>query len=134
MDDPLYMSSHAPLAKLAPAGSGLVSLMRYLAPGHSSVEAPGARSVLREMARAAGIPDDAIIFERPLLRVVVTHGAPTARGGGLAGRPSIDALGVPGMFIAGDWVGPRGLLADASAASGQQAGRAAAKLCASISA
>ena len=133
MDEPLYMSSHAPLAKLAPAGGGLVSLMRYLAPGHSSAEAPGARVVLREMARTAGIPDGAIIFERPLLRMVVTHGAPTARGGGLAGRPRIDALGVPGVFIAGEWVGPRGMLADASAASGEQAGRAAAELCASTS-
>ncbi|CAB4590552.1 unannotated protein [freshwater metagenome] len=32
---------------------------------------------------------------------------------------------MPGVFVAGDWVGPVGLLADASAASGTTAARAA---------
>jgi hypothetical protein len=33
---------------------------------------------------------------------------------------------VPGLFVAGDWVGSEGLLADAVFASGRAAGRAAA--------
>lgn len=70
-------------------------------------------------------------MERALHGMVVTHGAPTAAGGGLAGRPSSTSLGLLGVFVAGDWVGPSGLIADASAASGEQAGIAAASRCAS---
>jgi hypothetical protein len=33
--------------------------------------------------------------------------------------------GAPGLFIAGDWVGPEGLIADAAAASAGAASRAA---------
>jgi predicted NAD/FAD-dependent oxidoreductase len=32
----------------------------------------------------------------------------------------------PGLFVAGDWVGPTGLLADAAVSSGEAAARAAA--------
>ena len=57
---------------------------------------------------------------------MVAHGSPTAAGGGLRGRPTTDALGIAGVHIAGDWVGPIGLLADAAAASGEAAAIAAA--------
>jgi hypothetical protein len=35
--------------------------------------------------------------------------------------------GVPGVTLAGDWVGPDGLLGDAALASGRAAGRLAAQ-------
>ena len=38
------------------------------------------------------------------------------------------ATGVPGVFMAGDWVGPEGLLADTALASGQAAAQAALRL------
>lgn len=44
---------------------------------------------------------------------------------GLAGRPPVEVAHLPGVFLAGDWVGPVGLLADASLASGYAAGDAA---------
>jgi thioredoxin reductase len=53
--------------------------------------------------------------------------APLARRGGLAGRPSITDTGIDGVFLAGDWVGRQGHLADAAFASGEAAGRAAAQ-------
>lgn len=132
MDQPVYLSPHAPLADLAPAGHGLVTVIRYLAPGESAGEAATAKAQLHDVARRCGIADEDIVMERALHRMVVTHGAPTAASGGLAGRPSIDALGLRGVFVAGDWVGPSSLIADASAASGEQSGIAAAALCASI--
>jgi len=45
--------------------------------------------------------------------------------GGLGGRPRHDETGVAGVTMAGDWVGPVGLLADASLTSGRAAGLAA---------
>lgn len=45
---------------------------------------------------------------------------------GLRGRPVATVEDRPGAFLAGDWVGPEGLLADAAVASGVASGRAAA--------
>ncbi|MCB1001511.1 MAG: FAD-dependent oxidoreductase [Acidimicrobiales bacterium] len=121
LDEPLYLSAHAPAARLAPAGGGLVSVLRYHAPGADPAPADIARGELRAFATTAGIVGRDVAHERYLHRVVVAHGAPTAAGGGLPGRPQVDCLGLPDVVVAGDWVGPTGLLADASAASGVEA-------------
>ena len=134
LDEPLYLSSHGPNGKLAPEGCGLVSALRYVPVGSDVPPPDAARSELRRLATLAGIADDEAVHERYLHRSTVVHGAPTAAGGGLAGRPRIDALGLPGVFLAGDWVGPIGLLADAAAASGEAAASAAARHGASVAA
>ncbi len=36
VDEPLYLSTHAPPARLAPEGHGIVQLLRYLAPGEDT--------------------------------------------------------------------------------------------------
>ena len=61
-------------------------------------------------------------MSRYLHRMVVTHGLPLASTGGLAGRPGVAVPGRQGAFVAGDWVGGVGQLADASLASGSAAG------------
>ena len=58
-----------------------------------------------------------------LRRMTVTSVLPTAIRGGLAGRPGPVVAEHPGVFLAGDWVGPVGMLADASLASAVTAGR-----------
>jgi hypothetical protein len=57
--------------------------------------------------------------------MVVASTMPRAATGGLRGRPNVTASGLPRVFLAGDWVGPDGLLSDAALASGHAAGRAA---------
>jgi phytoene dehydrogenase-like protein len=120
IDQPLYLSTHAPSAKLAPKGAALVHVMRY---GARSSESD--RAELWEFAQGAGIRKEDVVVERFLHRMVVTHSLPVP-GIGLTGRPPVAVGGHPGLFIAGDWVGPIGLLADAAIASGQAAGQAAA--------
>jgi len=121
VDEPLYLTPHAPVARLAPAGSGLVSILRYVPEGETEGSAAVDRARLSRFAEQAGITQDHIAHERYLHRLVVANGFPTARGGGLRGRPTVDALGIDGVFIAGDWVGPDGQLADASSASAEAA-------------
>jgi phytoene dehydrogenase-like protein len=41
--------------------------------------------------------------------------------GGTAGRPGPAVSSVANLYVVGDWVGPEGLLADASLASAKQA-------------
>jgi hypothetical protein len=66
-----------------------------------------------------------VVTSRFLANLSVTGAVPRAASGGLAGRPGVADTGTPGITMAGDWVGPVGLLADASLASGQAAGRLA---------
>lgn len=134
LDEPLYLNAHAPVAALAPDGHGLVSVLRYLAPGQHPAGQEQARAELAAFARLTGIDDSDVLHDRYLHRSVVCHGSPTARAGGLAGRPAVDSTHIPGVFVAGDWVGGAGMLADASAASGEAAASAAARHCATIAA
>ena len=124
VDQPLYLIAHAPAARLAPPGGSVVHAMV----NHRAVEEPDrgrTRAVLEALARQAGIGEDLVVVDRYLHRMTVVGALPTPDGGGLAGRPRIDAAGRPGVWIAGDWVGPDGFLADASLVSGEAAARAA---------
>jgi hypothetical protein len=83
------------------------------------------RPQLDELAATAGVGHDDVVVRRFLSRMTVSGALPLASRGGLIGRPGIGDTGVPGVLMAGDWVGPVGLLADASLASGYAAGRLA---------
>lgn len=121
IDQPLYMSSHAPPGDLAPAGCGLVHLTRY---GATTPTAD--RDELWSFATATGIRRDDVVVDRFLPRMTVAHHLPSPRQG-LTGRPAVAVAGSPGVFIAGDWVGSEGWLADCSLASGERAGLLAAR-------
>ena len=121
--EPLYLSTHCPPADLAPAGGAVVQLMRY-----GARDAVTDRRALDELAAAAGIDRSTIVEERLLARMHVAWTVPTAGAGGLAGRPKAAVPGHERLFVAGDWVGPVGLLADAAIASGAAAA-AAARVC-----
>jgi phytoene dehydrogenase-like protein len=121
IDQPLYLSPHAPPGNLAPPGAGLVHVMRY-----GATSAAEDRDQLWALAAAAGITPDDVAVDRFLPRMIVASCLPSPLHG-LAGRPPVAIPGTPGLFLAGDWVGPCGWLSDASLASGEQAGLLAAQ-------
>ncbi len=124
MDVPCYASLHSRPGGRAPAGSSAVAVAEYLGAG---VEP--SRPRLEEFAAIAGIDAERIVTQRYLHRMVACSAIPLASHGGLAGRPGIDVLATladrPGIFVAGDWVGPEGHLADAVLASARAAALAA---------
>jgi DHA2 family methylenomycin A resistance protein-like MFS transporter len=120
LDQPLYLSTHAPRARLAPPGRAVVHVMRY-----GARTATDDRTQLWALARRCGIDDADVVTQRFLHEMTVCHALPRP-GAGLAGRPAVDATGIASVFLAGDWVGGIGLLADAALASGEAAGHAAA--------
>lgn len=120
VDEPLYATTQSPPARQAPPGAAVVAVLRY---GTRSAELD--RPALEAHRAVAGVREDDVVFDRFLARMVVTGAIPLARNGGFRGRPSVRVPDLPGVFVAGDWVGPEGLLADASLASGRAAGRAA---------
>lgn len=118
IDTPTYASVHTPGAHLADHGH-VVHLMYYepvddidvcdlealadeLQPGWRDDEA--ARQIGRRRV---------VAFDRP------------QPGSGLAGRPGPIVEDLPGVFVAGDWVGPTDLLGTAAITSGKAAGLAA---------
>jgi hypothetical protein len=68
-----------------------------------------------------------VVYRRFLPNVVVSHAIVSAAAGGFAGRTVGRLPGLSNVFLAGDWVGPIGQLADASVASGIEAARNAAR-------
>jgi phytoene dehydrogenase-like protein len=127
IDEPTYFSVHSAVAReLAPAGGALIHCARYLAPK----ESPDREELT---AQLEAVVDSMQPGWRPLVRsqrlltsLVVVNALPSAEMGGEAGRPGPAVPGCPGLFVAGDWVGPTAQLADAAFASGRAAGRAVA--------
>jgi phytoene dehydrogenase-like protein len=120
IDAPLYVSVHSAVARLAPEGGALVHAMRY---GGLAGDAPEA--VERQLA---GLLDalqpgwrDGVVRQRFRPDLLVSHALPEAVRGGTRGRPGPRVPDLPGMYVAGDWVGPEGLLADASLSSARAA-------------
>lgn len=120
IEDPLYLSVHTPTADLAPDGGEVVHVMRY---GDASADPRHELDELLDQAQPGW--RDEVVAERYGRRLVVAHGRPEP-GAGLAGRPGPVVPDLAGVAVAGDWVGPDGLLADAALASGAAAGRRAA--------
>ena len=56
--------------------------------------------------------DGDIAASRFLARMTVSSTMPRVATGGLKGRPVIAASGLPRVLLPGDWVGPRGMLAE----------------------
>ena len=120
IDEPLYGTTQSPPARHAPKGGAVVSVIRY---GARSAEQD--RPQLEAHLRVLGVDDGDVVASRFLARMVVAGTSPSPGSGGLRGRPGVDATGLPGVYLAGDWVGPCGLLADAALASGEAAAQAA---------
>ncbi len=122
LDDPTYVTVQSPPAHMCPDGQAVVAAIRY---GARSADQD--RPQLERLLVRAGIPPQAVVTRRFLARMTVAGALPRAVSGGLGGRPTVVDTGLPGVTMAGDWVGPDGLLGDAALASGQAAGRLAAQ-------
>jgi phytoene dehydrogenase-like protein len=121
IDAPVYAAVQSPPARRqAPAGQAVVAAVGYGATG-----ARADRALLEAHLARAGLREEDVVTSRFLARMVVAGAAPVAARGGLGGRPAVGATGLPGVYLAGDWVGPAGLLADAALASGHAAARRA---------
>ena len=119
-DEPLYLSTHAPVAALAPAGQHLVTAMRYLDASDTSTVDERRDSLERHAAQAGAAGSAQRTLERFLAAPVTAWGSPVPG----VGRPGGDELAGRGLWVAGDWVGEH-LIADASVSSGAAAGLAA---------
>lgn len=119
---PWYYSNHSSAAILSEQTEhAVVHVMKYL----PIISRTDAKEDQLELERFLdGIQPgwrESVVERRFLPRMLVSHAAVTAENGGLAGRPGTEVPGRPGLYIAGDWVGPEGMLVHASLASARAA-------------
>lgn len=122
-EEPLYFSVHSAVARLAPQGGAVVHVMRYGAeadPRATELELEDVMDRLQPGWR------EAVVHRRFLPAMVAANDLVAADRGGLAGRPDVAVPDLPGVFVAGDWVGPEGMLLDAALASAKRAALACA--------
>jgi hypothetical protein len=120
IDVPLYFSMHSAVAQLAPPGGALIHVSKYLRPGeHAGVETERELETLVDMMQPGWRA--LVESQQSLPALTVTNAELTAAQGGTAGRPAAGLESFDNVAIAGDWVGPRGQLSDAAAASAADA-------------
>jgi phytoene dehydrogenase-like protein len=123
VDEPWGYSADSVIARLAPQGGAVVHMAKYLPTGTS-----GTPRDEQQLERALDLLQpgwrDVVVYRRFLPTVVVSHALVTADSGGLSGRASGHLAELENVFLAGDWIGSTGQLADASVASGVHAARA----------
>jgi phytoene dehydrogenase-like protein len=123
MDRPLYYSVHSASARLAPDGSALVHIMKYLRPEESAdpketqLELEALMDLLQPGWRAE------VVEQYFLPHMIASNAIVQARHGGLLGRPGPAVPGLSNLYIAGDWVGSEGQVSDACFASASSAAR-----------
>lgn len=117
---PLYFSVHSAVARLAPEGGALVHAACYL--GSDERDPASVEAELEALVdRVQPGWRDEIVERRFVPDLVVANALPAASENGLVGRPRAEVPERPGFFVAGDWIGPEGQLADASLTSARAA-------------
>lgn len=117
LDVPFYYAVHSAFAKLAPDGKVMLHVMKNLAPHESG---QGNRAELQAfLAQVQPNWQDYLIHARYLPELTVTNWLAQPQHDGINGRPPLQIPGRTRLFVAGDWVGKKGWLADASFASGK---------------
>ena len=121
VDNPLYLSTHSAFARLAPNGGALIHVMKYLG---SSIQ-PDPKADREELEKLMDLVQPGwrkvVVKERFLPNMIVSNALVSASQGGIYGRPDVKVPGTKNLYIVGDWVGPEGLLADASLSSAKRA-------------
>ena len=119
LDRPLYLSVHSASAALAPESGALVHVARYLHPE----DAFRREDVMAELEALAERVQPGfrqwVVERRRMPRMMVTSALRRFDQSPHGVRGEMD-----GLYLAGDWVGSEGLLADASLASARSAASA----------
>ena len=119
IDAPYYFSVHSATANLAPNNGAMIHVAKYLTTNATEE----AQTIEQELEQVFDLLQpgwrELVIERRFLPRMTVTNALMTA--GGFVERPSPAVPNIDGLYVAGDWVGGEGQLADASFASAKAA-------------
>jgi phytoene dehydrogenase-like protein len=117
VDRPLYYSVHSATADLAPPNAALIHVAKYLDPSEPVDATHAERELEMFLDRLQPGWRRETVVRRYLPSMTVSHAIPTPSTGGLRGRVPVEVREIPGLYLAGDWVGRTGTLAHAAVAS-----------------
>ena len=121
LDAPRFMSAQSVYSRVAPEGAALIISFKQLDPRYPGDPREDERD-LEDLLDAAQPGWRGVLVRRQYLpRIEAVGTLPNAREGGFAGRPGPRVPGLDNLYLAGDWVGSKGFLVDASLASAQRA-------------
>ena len=119
-DEPTYLSNHAVYARLGPENQPLIHVAKYLPPTPTEAEQDEAElEALLDRVQPGWRQE--LVERRFLPNMTVISRLALAAEGGLNGRPGYAVPNSHTLYLAGDWIGPEGWLANASFASGKRA-------------
>lgn len=121
-DYPWYFSNHSAVSTFTEhPHHSVVHVMKYIRPGTESHAKQDERELEQfvELIQPGWSPH--VVQRRFLPRMLVTHAVVAAASGGYAGRPDSKVKARKGLYLAGDWVGPKGMLVNGSLASARSA-------------
>jgi phytoene dehydrogenase-like protein len=123
IDVPVCVSADSVVARVAPPPGAVLHAAKYL-----RADEPGTGGEERELEELLDLVQPGwrplVVHRRFFSPMTVSHGLVAAATGGFVGRPNGPIAGFANAFLAGDWVGPTGQLADAAVASALRAARA----------
>ncbi|MFC0391858.1 phytoene desaturase family protein [Paenibacillus mendelii] len=121
LDQPLYFSKHSGAVQLSDNGAHVLHVMRY----NDNEAARDGKADERELTRLLDLLEPGwereVVAVRFSPNVLVAHDSRTIRHHGVGPAPDPIVPEVRGLYVAGDWVGSEGRLADAGMASAKQA-------------
>jgi len=127
VDVPLCCCVDSAIARVAPPGAAVIHAAKYL-----RTDEPGTARDEEELEQFLDLVQPGwrslVVHRRYLSAMVVSHALVAADTGGFHGRPDIRVEGKANAYLAGDWIGPTGQLADAAVASALRAARATERL------
>lgn len=120
MQRPLFLSAQSLFSQVAPEGGALIYAFKQLDPRQTTDPHDDERELESLLDAAQPGWREVLVKRQYLPRIDALGTLPLVKNGGFDGRPDIHVPGIDGLYLAGDWVGPEGFLADASLASARQ--------------
>jgi phytoene dehydrogenase-like protein len=114
IDQPTYFSVHSATAKLAPHGGALIHAAKYLNPDEDTDPKSDEAELLSLCDQIQPGFRELTVERRFLPSMIVMNDMARATAGGASARTPITLPRIKNLYLAGDWIGPEGMLADTS--------------------
>ena len=114
LDHPLFLTVQSEFSKVTPPGHTLLYTLKYLDPYRQEDEGSTRRELEDWLDQTQPGWRDEVVEARYLPHLTVSNALGDVALRGTQRRPKPEVPGIESLYLAGDWVGPKGILASAS--------------------